>query len=55
MISQDVDSHLTSKYLDCAPVIESSGVEVALTVIWQSESTELPITGAVETLEDKII
>ena len=55
MISQDVDSHLTSKYLDGAPVIESSGVEVALAVIWQSESTQLPITGAVETLEDKII
>ena len=47
--------HCGSKYLDGAPVIESSGVEVALTVIWQSESTQLPITGAVEALEDKII
>ena len=38
-------------HLHSAPVVEAGGVEVAPTIVRQSEAAELPVTRAVEALE----
>ena len=40
-------------HLHSAPVIEAGGVEVAPTIVRQSEATELPVTRAVEALIER--
>ena len=38
-------------HLHSAPVVEAGGVEVAPTIVRQSEAAELPVARAVEALE----
>ena len=38
-------------HLHSAPVVEAGGVEVAPTIVWQSQTAELPVARAVEALE----